>query len=176
MATHGPSSETSSNTLTEVNTNATNYTTRSVALFKVVASHSLITPKVLNWDYEGSGTVEDPFVVEFIPNDPRDPLNFSSFKKWAITLLVAFVTLAVAFASSAYSGGVGQIIKEFHCSEEVVTLGISLFVLGVRSYSPITPSRHALMVACSLQSALFFGRLSRSCMAVKSYSLVPTAS
>lgn len=45
--------------------------------------------------------------------------------------MVAFATLAVSFVSSAYSGGVNQIIDEFDCSEEVVVLGISLFVLGV---------------------------------------------
>ena len=132
MATRGPSSETSSNTLAEVPTNATNYSTKSVTLFKVVCSHSLITPKVLTWDYEGSGTAEDPFAVEFLPNDPRDPMNFSMFKKWSITLLVASVTLAVAFDSSAYSGGVAQIVEDLHCSEEIAILGISLYVLGVR--------------------------------------------
>lgn len=39
-------------------------------------------------------------------------------------------TLAVAFVSSAYSGGVEQILATFNVGEEVVTLGISLFVLG----------------------------------------------
>ena len=131
MANPGPSSETSSNTVTEVQTIATNYTTRSAALFKIVASRSLIAPRVLNWNYRGSGTDEDPFAVEFLPNDPLDPMNFSQCKKWFITLLVALTTLAVSFVSSAYSGGVGQIIEQFHCSEEAVVLGISSFVLGV---------------------------------------------
>lgn len=36
----------------------------------------------------------------------------------------------MAFVSSAFSGGVESIIAEFQCSEEVVTLGLSLFVLG----------------------------------------------
>jgi len=53
------------------------------------------------------------------------------FKKWMITLLLAFATLAVSFASSAYSGGVAQIIGTFDCSEEVAVLGIALFVVGV---------------------------------------------
>lgn len=51
-------------------------------------------------------------------------------KKWFIILTVAFATLAVAFVSSAYSGSVRQIIEEFGVSQEVSTLGISLFVLG----------------------------------------------
>lgn len=55
---------------------------------------------------------------------------FSAWQKWSLTMLVAVATLAVAFVSSAYSGGVRQIITEFQCSAEVVTLGISVFVLG----------------------------------------------
>ena len=100
----------------------------------VVASQALVTPAVLHHHYHGSGTKKDPFVVEFIPNDPRDPMNFSQTKKWSITMLVAVATLAVAFVSSAYTGGVNQIILQFGASEEVVTLGVSLFVLGVRIF------------------------------------------
>jgi hypothetical protein len=55
---------------------------------------------------------------------------YSESNKWSITLLVALATLAVAFVSSAYSGGADQVIAEFGCSREVFTLGISLFVLG----------------------------------------------
>jgi multidrug resistance protein len=39
-------------------------------------------------------------------------------------------TLAVSFVSSAYTGGVDQIMMEFKVGTEVVTLGVSLFVLG----------------------------------------------
>lgn len=60
-------------------------------------------------------------------------MGFAMWKKWAITLLVAFATLAVAFVSSAYTGGVNQIISGFDTSDEVVVLGVSLFVLGVRT-------------------------------------------
>lgn len=44
--------------------------------------------------------------------------------------MVAFVTLAVAFVSSAYSGGIAEIAKNLHTSQEVATLGIALFVCG----------------------------------------------
>ncbi|KAL8722819.1 MAG: hypothetical protein Q9225_000768 [Loekoesia sp. 1 TL-2023] len=91
---------------------------------------SLVTPEVRSHHYAGSGTEDDPYVVEFLPDDPRNPMGFSMFRKWTITLLVAFVTLAVAFVSSAYSGGIVEIVKELHTSEEVATLGISLFVCG----------------------------------------------
>lgn len=70
-------------------------------------------------------------MLGFIPNDPRDPMGFSMVKKWSITLLVAVATLAVSFVSSAYTGGINQIIQQFGASEEAVILGVSLFVLGV---------------------------------------------
>ena len=98
--------------------------------WRLVASHSLVTPAVLNHRYAGAGTHKNPYVVDFIPNDPRNPMGFSMLKKWSITVMVAFATLAVAFVSSAYTGGIEQVIDQFGASEEVVTLGISLFVLG----------------------------------------------
>ncbi len=121
---------TSTNTLTEVSTHSISER-KAPPHWHVVASHALVTPAVLRHHYNGSGTKEDPHVVEFIPNDPRDPMNFSMVKKWSITLLVAVATLAVAFVSSAYTGGISQIIQQFGASEEVVTLGVSVFVFGV---------------------------------------------
>jgi len=102
----------------------------SVPHWKLVWDQGLITPEVVRWEYDGSGTEEDPYVVDWIDNDPRNPMLFSEVKKWSITILVAIATLAVAFVSSAYTGGVDQIIMQFGASTEVVTLGVSLFVLG----------------------------------------------
>ena len=124
------SSNTSSETLTNVNTNASTRTNRS-SHWQILTTHTSISPDVLNHRYPGSGTEDDPYRVEFLPDDERDPQNFSSLKKWSITLLVAIATLAVAFVSSAYTGGVNQIITAFNTSDEIVVLGVSLFVLGV---------------------------------------------
>ena len=118
-------SETSSQTLTEPSPQPT-----IPSHWRVVASHSLLTPAVLAHKYAGSGTDLDPYVVEFIPDDPRNPMGFSQLKKWSITLLVAFATLAVSFVSSAYVGGINQLMQEFHIGTEVAVLGVSLFVLG----------------------------------------------
>ena len=57
-------------------------------------------------------------------------MHFGKVKKWAIVLTMAIATLAVAFVSSAYTGGIAEIIEQFGCSDEVATLGLSLFVLG----------------------------------------------
>ena len=98
--------------------------------WRLVIDQAGITQGVLDFKYEGSGTEDDPFLVQWIPNDPRNPMTFGAVKKWSITMTVAIATLAVALVSSAYTGGLEEIIEEFHISEEVGTLGLSLFVLG----------------------------------------------
>ena len=45
-------------------------------------------------------------------------------------MVVALCALMVSLCSSAYSGAPEEIMREFDVSEEVYTLGISLFVLG----------------------------------------------
>jgi len=99
--------------------------------FSLVLDQTHITPEVLQHRYRGQGTNESPYVVEFIhPFDRRNPMTWPKWKKWFITLVMAFATLAVAFVSSAYSGGIVEITKSFGVSEELATGGISLFVLG----------------------------------------------
>lgn len=98
--------------------------------FKMVLDQQVVTDDIVNWHYEGAGTEENPYIVTWIDDDPRNPMLFAQWQKWCLTELVAMATLAVAFVSSAYSGGVDQIIEQFHCSSEIVVLGISLFVLG----------------------------------------------
>lgn len=103
---------------------------KPVPHYRLVFSQTLVTDEVLNHRYKGSGTEEEPYVVEFIPFDPRNPMEFPTSKKWFITLSVAIATLAVSFVASAYSAGIPQVIDEFGCGEEVAILGTSLFVLG----------------------------------------------
>ncbi|KAM6510988.1 hypothetical protein FSOLCH5_011434 [Fusarium solani] len=80
--------------------------------------------------YVGEGTESNPFLVKFLPNDPQDAMIFAPWRKWMITILQAIATLAVTFVSSAYTGGIREIIRAFDVSQEVATLGVSLFVLG----------------------------------------------
>lgn len=101
-----------------------------IPYWRLVLDQKVVTPEVVNYPYAGSGTEDDPYVVSWIPNDPRNPMEFSEIQKWSYTVLVSFVTLTVALVSSAYSGGMGQIVKDFDCEQEVAILGISLFVLG----------------------------------------------
>jgi hypothetical protein len=57
-------------------------------------------------------------------------MTFAKTKKWIMAIAVANSVLVVSFCSSAFSGGITHIMQEFSVSQEIVTLGVSLFVLG----------------------------------------------
>jgi hypothetical protein len=80
--------------------------------------------------YRGQGTPEDPFIIQWLDHDPENPQSYSNLFKWMLTFLLAFMTLCVTLASSAYTGTAELIIERFHCSREVFLLGLSLYVLG----------------------------------------------
>lgn len=96
----------------------------------VFGQRQMDTKDLLSQKYPGSGTKESPYVITFQPNDPENAMTFPKWKKWFFTGLQAIATLATTFASSAYSGGMKQVIRYFNVSSEVATLGISLYVLG----------------------------------------------
>jgi len=98
--------------------------------YQTMFNQGAVTPEVTNHTYKGAGTEEDPYIVTWIANDPRNPMEWPTWYKWFITQLVAIATLAVAFVSSAYTGGLDKVIVQFGVSQEVVTLGVSLFVVG----------------------------------------------
>ncbi|CAI7661407.1 unnamed protein product [Penicillium glandicola] len=101
-----------------------------IPFWRLVFDQKVVTEEVMQFPYLGSGTEDDPYAVIWIPADPRNPMNFGPIRKWSITLLVSFVTLAVSLVSSAFSGGMNQIMEDFGASQEIVILGVSLFVLG----------------------------------------------
>lgn len=101
-----------------------------VSPMRLVWDQAGVTNSVLNHNYQGHGTAESPYIVDFLPEDTHNPLQYPMWKKWAITINQAIATLAVSFVSTAYSGGIDQVIESFGISTEVAILGISLFVLG----------------------------------------------
>ena len=101
-----------------------------VSHFQRVLRQGVLNDDIVNHPYKGKGTEEQPYLVTWIDNDPINPMNYSLGLKWSITMLVAIATLAVAFVSSAYSGGIAEVLQEFRVAQIIGTLGISLFVLG----------------------------------------------
>lgn len=76
----------------------------SIPHWRLLVSHSRITQAVASHQYSGNGTEDDPFIVCWIPSDPGNPMEFSNFKKWFLSGIVATCMLATAFNSSAFSG------------------------------------------------------------------------
>jgi MFS family permease len=95
-----------------------------------VLSQDTITDDVLHHQWEGSGTEEDPFLVDWLTEDSRDPHQMQDWLKWTITLLQAASFLSITFASSSLSAANPQIQKEFGVSAELVVADTSLFVLA----------------------------------------------
>jgi len=62
-----------------------------------------VTPweQIRDHKYEGEGTDEKPFIVDWIPEgDAENPMTWGKTYKWSVIMLVAVSTLAVAMASS----------------------------------------------------------------------------
>ena len=126
-----PLSSSSSTTAAERDVESQPYPTANhVPYFTQLFDQAGVTQSVMDYKYPGQGTEESPYVVDFLPEDSYNPMTFPRSRKWLITLVQAGATLSVSFASSAYSGGVIEILKTFHVSQEVVILGVSMFVLG----------------------------------------------
>ena len=69
-------------------------TQKRASHWQLVIDQTHVTPEVINWPYKGSGTEKDPYVVVYIENDRRNPMLFPRWKKWMITILVAFVSVS----------------------------------------------------------------------------------
>ncbi|KAI1104952.1 MFS general substrate transporter [Jackrogersella minutella] len=102
----------------------------TVSNWRLLIAQDNVNDEILYHRYTGSGTQEDPYRVEWLHHDPIDPLTYPTWKKWTITLIMAFSTLAITFASSGLSGADPQLMLYFGASQELVTADVSLFVLS----------------------------------------------
>lgn len=98
--------------------------------WRLVRDKACLTPQVIDFKLKGSGSSSDPYLVEWIPRDPRNPMNFSFTRKWVIAHITALSIFVISFSSSAYTGGIVQISAQFEISHTVALLGVSTFVLG----------------------------------------------
>ena len=67
---------------------------------RMVFDQTAITGDISHYPYEGAGTESDPYVVEWIPDDPRNPMTWEPWYKWFIALMNGVSTLSIAFVSS----------------------------------------------------------------------------
>lgn len=86
-------------------------------------------PKYLN-TYPGTGTEDDPYLVDWLPGERANPYNWRTSYRWAVTAVVAMSCLCISFASSSYSAAIPEIATKYHVSNTVSILGLSLYVVG----------------------------------------------
>jgi len=65
------------------------------------------------------------------PDDPENPLNLSTLRKWTILMVLGSATLCVTCASSMVASTYDGMMQEFNVSHEVATLALSLFIAGL---------------------------------------------
>ncbi|ORX34296.1 major facilitator superfamily domain-containing protein [Kockovaella imperatae] len=81
--------------------------------------------------YNGSGTQDDPFIVDWLPDESANPYNWNRRFKWGLTLHLALNCLAPVYTSSAYVAGVEDLVVAFPgTSVESGISGLSLYLLG----------------------------------------------
>ncbi|KAL4927400.1 MFS transporter [Aspergillus undulatus] len=81
---------------------------------------------------EPHGTnVESDFVVRWDDNDPMNPRNFNTVRRWMIVVICSMGSLCVTCTSSMYTFTYDQLTVEFNCSRLVATLGLSFFIWGL---------------------------------------------
>jgi hypothetical protein len=102
----------------------------NISFWRLLSDQGIVTQTVLHYEYPGIGVESDPYVVNWLEDDLRNPMNFSTRRKVGMTLATALATLVVSLSSSAYAGSIEQVINALHVSDVVATLGLSLFVLG----------------------------------------------
>lgn len=86
--------------------------------------------KTLTRSHAGSATETGPFLVKFAHDDPVGPMNLSPGQRRTMSAIVAIGALIVSFSSSAYNGGIEDLVEQFGISREVAVAGVSLYVLG----------------------------------------------
>ncbi|CAE6432145.1 unnamed protein product [Rhizoctonia solani] len=92
-----------------------------------------ITPSIryssdLPKEYQGKeGRV---VVVDWLPDDPENPMNWKISYRRFISLMIGLSCFCVAFSSSCYTAAVPGVIRTFGPKLDVALLGLSLFVLG----------------------------------------------
>ena len=76
------------------------------------------------------GGLEKYQLVTFTIDDPENPKNWSKAYKWYCTAMIATVCFVVAFCSSVVTADILGVSEQFHVSEEVSLLTVTLFVVG----------------------------------------------
>ncbi|EIM86546.1 MFS general substrate transporter [Stereum hirsutum FP-91666 SS1] len=68
--------------------------------------------------------------VTFEENDPRDPINFPKWLKWAITITASMFTLLASANGATYTLGFDTMTVDLNCTTFQATIGVAMYCLG----------------------------------------------
>jgi hypothetical protein len=72
----------------------------------------------------------EPLLVRFGSDDQSDPHQWPTWKRYWCVAFASWLNVLVCIGASGYSTGAEGIGKSFNVSEEIVTLGLSLYVVS----------------------------------------------
>jgi hypothetical protein len=64
------------------------------------------------------------------PQDPQNPMNWSSRRKTLIVAAICCISFSISFSGGLFAPAALTVAAEFGVNEEVALLGVSLYVLG----------------------------------------------
>ncbi|KAJ8521556.1 hypothetical protein ONZ45_g1756 [Pleurotus djamor] len=82
----------------------------------------------------------DHLYVDFEPNDPRNPLNFSKRKKWRITVGGCIFTIIASLSAGSYNMGFPSMTRDLNCTDFQATIGLAVYPLGFGLIPLVTAS------------------------------------
>lgn len=66
-------------------------------------------------------------ILEFATGDKENPYNWSPAYKQFVTIVLCLMTLFIGLATTAYSSGIGSMVKDLNTSQEIGELGLFTF-------------------------------------------------
>ncbi|KAK2594376.1 hypothetical protein QQS21_007936 [Conoideocrella luteorostrata] len=77
-------------------------------------------------DYKG----QDPFLVSFAANDPDNPINWRSSKKWAVTDVLSATGFNRIMVSTIMAPALPTIAREFNMNSAEAVMALSIYLLA----------------------------------------------
>ncbi|KAJ4297466.1 hypothetical protein N0V90_005357 [Kalmusia sp. IMI 367209] len=75
--------------------------------------------------------------VVFGRNDKDDPRNWSRTRKWLMVAAIIPIDLSVSWGASGFSPAASDFANDMHVSNQIATLGLSMYVLGL-AFGPMS--------------------------------------
>ncbi|KAF4576949.1 hypothetical protein EYR36_004933 [Pleurotus pulmonarius] len=110
---------------------------------KSAGSSTVGTSKnILDIEKGATTSVESPEYqyIDFEEDDPRNPMNFTRRRKWAITLVASTFTILASSAAGAYNMGFPSMLRDLNCTDFQATVGLAVYPLGFGIVPLVTAS------------------------------------